>query len=101
MQYTKAQLDAMPAAELLNLLDEDIEIDDFNKAAWKSVWVQAVEYWYEDGSAWYGYVINGFKGWVDRSPFEIYADLRFTYIDGQDVSWDELADENNELGKYS
>ncbi len=63
--------------------------------------MQAVEYWSEDGGWWYSAVIDGFKGWSERTDLEVYSDLRATYIDGQDKTWDELADENHDLGKYS
>lgn len=97
---TKTELDAV---EAVALLDYDIEttIDGFQKDVWKPVWIQAVSYWTEDGSSWYDYAINGFKGWVDRTEFEIYCDLRFTYIDSRDMTWDELWEECQQLGKFS
>lgn len=99
MCMTKTELDAIDAVELFDI---DIEtIVGFHKDVWKPVWIQAVSYWTEDGSSWYDYVINGFKGWVERSEFEIYCDLRFTYIDGRSMSWDELWTECQELGKFS
>lgn len=96
----KVEYDKVSTVTLLDFPD-DTEIEDFDKDAWKRVWLQAVEYWWEDGGTWYDYVINGFKGWVERTPYEIYCDLRFTYIDGQDMTWDELAAQNDELGKFS
>lgn len=96
---TKDELDALSVNELLEF--KELTLEGFDKDRWKSVWLQAVEYWWEDSGAWYDYVINGFKGWSERSAFEIYMDLRFTYIEGQDMTWDKLAAENDELGKYS
>ena len=97
---TKAQLDVM-TPEVLYDLPIDTEVEGFAKADWKSVWVQAIELWAEDGGWWYNTVTGGFKGFSERTDVEVYLDLRFTYIDGQDRSWDELWDENNEMGKYS
>lgn len=97
---TKANLDAMSDMQLYDL-PLDTPITDFDKNAWKSVWIQGVGYWWEDGSAWHDYVINGFKGWIERTDFEVYMDLRFTYISDQNKTWEELADENHELGKFS
>lgn len=97
---TKAQLDVM-TPEVLYDVPIDLEIEDFDKTDWKPVWVQAIEYWAEDGGWWYNTVIGGFKGFAERTDFEVYLDLRFSYIDGETKTWDELADENNELGKYS
>ncbi len=96
----KAFLDELYATELMNLPDE-IVMEDFDKQNWRGVWFQAVEYWWEDGDALYNVMKSGFKGFLDRSDFTIYCDLRFTFIDGQDKTWDELAAENDELGKYS
>lgn len=96
----KIDLDKIDSAALLDL-PTDMEIDGFDADAWKRVWVQAVEYWSEDGGWWYDIVLNGFKGWAERTPYEVYCDLRFTYIDSQDMSWDQLANENHELGKFS
>lgn len=96
----KIDLDKIDSAALLDL-PVDMEIDGFDADAWKRVWVQAVEYWSEDGGWWYDTAMNGFKGWAERTPYEVYCDLRFTYIDSRDMSWDQLAVENNELGKFS
>lgn len=96
----KAFLDEHCAAEIMNLPDDTV-IEDFDKERWRSVWFQAVEIWWEDGAALYLVMRNGFKGFVERSDFIVYCDLRFTYIDGQDMTWDELAQENHELGKHS
>lgn len=96
----KIDLDKISGSTLLDF-PVNTEITEFDKDAWKRVWMQAVEYWSEDGGWWYDTVINGFKGWAERTPYEIYCDIRFTYIEGQDMSWDELAAENDELGKFS
>lgn len=98
----KAELDLIAAVDLLGLSD-DTEIEDFDKERWRSVWFQAVEYWWEDGQALYNVMKSGFKGFLDRSDFTIYCDLRFTFVDvqSQNMTWDELAAKNHELGKHS
>ena len=96
----KAELDTLESGELFNLPDQMV-IEDFDKERWRSVWFQAVELWWEDGQALYDVMKSGFNGFLDRSDFTIYCDLRFTYLDGQDMTWDELAAKNHELGKYS
>ena len=96
----KAELDTLESGELFNLSDQMV-IEDFDKERWRSVWFQAVEIWWEDGQALYDVMKSGFKGFLDRSDFTIYCDLRFTYIDGQDMTWNELAEQNHELGKHS
>ena len=96
----KIDLDEIDSAALLDF-PIDMEIDGFDADTWKRVWIQAAGYWWEDGGSWYDYIVNGFKGWAERTPYEVYCDLRFTYIDGQDKTWDELAAENHELGKFS
>lgn len=95
----KVDLDKVAGDQLLGF-PIDLEIDGFDAEVWKPLWMQAAEIWWEDGGAWHDYVLNGFKGWSERTPFEIYCDLRFTYVDGQDQSWDELSEENEGLKKY-
>lgn len=97
---SKTELDKIPSAELLDY-PEDTEILGFGRDKAKGMWTQAVEYWSEDGGWFYQIAMNGFKGWAERTDFEIYCDLRFTYIDGQDYTWDQFWDDANELGKYS
>ena len=96
----KAELDLIPAVDLLDLPD-DTEIEDFDKERWRSVWFKAVEIWWHDGL--YEVMRDGFKGFLQRSDFDIYCDLRLTFVDvqSQNITWDELAAENDELGKYS
>ena len=94
----KDELDLIPAVDLLDLPD-DTEIDGFNKERWRSVWFWAVEGWWADSL--YDVMRDGFKGFLDRSDFTIYCDLRLTFIDEGSYTWDQLADENHEMGKYS
>lgn len=112
----RVELDAIKGAALLDL-PADTPIEEFAREDWKRVWVDAVERWFEDGGAWYDYVMNGFKGWAERTDFEIYCDLRFTYIEEKDAvneglgeilrpvmmekKWDALYDQNRELGQFS
>ncbi len=94
----KAELDLIPAVDLLDLPD-DMEIEDFDKERWRSVWFKAVEIWWYDGL--YEVMRDGFKGFLQRSDFDVYCDLRLTFISEGDYTWDTLADENHEIGKYS
>jgi len=94
----KAELDALTVEQIMDLPD-DTEIEDFDKERWRSVWFAAVEIWWHDDL--YSVMRDGFKGFLQRSAFDIYSDLRFTYIDGSEMTWEEVAAENDELGKYS
>lgn len=96
----KAELDALSVGELMDLPDETV-MEDFDKQNWRSVWFQAVETWWGDEMQMYHVMRDGFKGFLDRSDFTIYCDLRYTFVEGQSMSWDDLAKENHELGKYS
>ncbi len=110
----RTELDALPAAELLDMpIDTEVEMG-WARHVWKPVWIQAVEQWFDDGGAMYDYMVGGFKGWAARTDFEIYCDLRFTYFGDEELEadndkrmplmakrWCELLDECIEADKSS
>ncbi len=98
--YTKAQVDILPVEHLLEMPIET-KISDFDKEKWRSAWFECVEVWWEDGEGLYDVMLSGFKGFLDRTGFEIYCDIRFTHdLQGKE-GWDEVAESADDLGKYS
>ncbi len=97
---TKAELDEVPIGELLDI-PNNVQIEDFNKEDWRSAWFECVEVWWEDGEAMYFVMRDGFLGFLHRSDFDIYCDIRFTHDITDQAGWDEVAVSAEDLGKYS
>ena len=112
----RTELDAIPLSELLEMPVDTVVDEGFARDFWKPVWLTAAEQWFEDGSAWYDYACNGFKGWNERTDFEVYCDLRCTFIEDSGVyeglgeilrqamlgqKWASLTINCAEIGKYS
>ncbi len=118
----RTELDAISFGDLLDLPIDTVVDEGFARDFWKPLWIEAAEGWFEDGGAMYEYMVNGFKGWAERTDFEVYCDLRATYVesfvtaiigpngakvDETDIPaiygmrWTELTGRCSEIGKYS
>lgn len=96
----RADLDVLSVAELMDM-PEFTSVEDFNKEDWRSAWFECVEVWWEDGESLYFVMRDGFKGFLDRSDFDIYCDIRFTHNIEDPTGWNAVADSASDLGKYS